>query len=229
MSINNVLVIVAHPDDEILGCGGTLAWHVKNGDNVFVLFLADGEGSRHTAQYNVNNKYSAREKMANNAADIIGIKETSFLRLPDNRMDSIPLLDIVQKIEPYIQQQSPNFIYTHHSGDLNIDHRMTHQAVMTACRPQPNFCVSSILCFEVPSSTEWQSPNSNTPFIPNWFVDISDTLKVKEEALKKYENELHSFPHARSWEAIKSLAKWRGASVGAEAAEAFVLTRHILN
>ena len=171
---------------------------------------------------------SKREAMACRAGTLIGIKDFFFLCLPDNKMDSIDFLDIVQQLEPYLEQIMPDIIYTHHAGDLNIDHRLTHQAVMTACRPQPDFCVSAILCFEIPSSTEWQPPDSNIAFCPNWYVDISDTFDIKTAALKEYASEIRQWPHARSIEAVHSLNRWRGASVGVNAAEAFVLARHIM-
>ena len=224
----NIFAIVAHPDDEVLGCGGTLARHVKNGDFVSVLFLADGEGSRLPIPKEEHAKTSAREAMARKAGGIIGIKDTFFLCLPDNKMDTVPFLDIVQQIEPYVQRVRPKIIYTHHAGDLNIDHRLTHQAVITAYRPQPGSTVSTILCFETPSSTEWQPPDSNIPFCPNWFVDISDTLDIKTAALEEYALEIRQWPHARSIQAVQALAKWRGSSIGVNAAEAFMLARYIM-
>jgi N-acetylglucosamine malate deacetylase 1 len=224
----NIFAIVAHPDDEVLGCGGTLARHAKNGDSVSVLFLADGERSRLSNPKEEHVKVSAREVMARKTGDIIGIEDMFFLCLPDNKMDTVPFLDIVQQIEPYVQSVCPNIIYTHHAGDLNIDHRLAHQAVITACRPQPGSNVSTILCFETLSSTEWQPPDSNTPFCPNWFVDISGTLGIKTAALEEYKSEIRQWPHARSIQAVQALAKWRGSSIGVNAAEAFMLARHIM-
>jgi len=226
---NKVLAVVAHPDDEVLGCGGTLARHAKDGADVNVLILADGVGSRFFNDNTMASKkeVTARENMTLRAAELMGIKKTIFLRLPDNKMDSIPLLDIIREVEDHIKQFCPNIIYTHHSGDVNIDHRLTHEAVITVCRPQPGFNVSTILCFESPSSTEWQPPKSNTPFAPDWFVDISGELDIKRKALKEYSSEVRQWPHTRSEEAVVSLARWRGASVGVAAAEAFVLARHI--
>ena len=118
-------------------------------------------------------------------------------------------------------------VVTHHSGDLNIDHQIIHQAVMVACRPQPDHSVKRILSFEVPSSTEWNSPNVKSVFIPNWFENISDTLKLKIKALEAYGSEMREWPHSRSFKAVKHHACWRGASVGCDAAEAFMLNRFI--
>ena len=142
-------------------------------------------------------------------------------------MDSIDLLDVVKSIEERIKNLKPEMVVTHHEGDLNIDHQITHQSVITACRPQPGQTVKRILAFEVPSSTEWQSPTYNQPFIPNWFEDISDTFELKIKALESYQSEMREWPHARSFRAVKHLARWRGASVGCKAAEAFMLNRFI--
>ena len=143
-------------------------------------------------------------------------------------MDSIDLLDIVQFIEQQINQFTPDMILTHHAGDLNIDHRLVHQAVMTACRPQPGHCVKTILFFEIQSSTEWQTPASAAVFAPNWFVDISDYLNLRTRALEAYSDELRPWPHSRSLQAIEHLARWRGATIGVDVAEAFMLGRNIL-
>ncbi len=216
-----VLILSAHPDDEVLGCGGTIARHAKRGDSVDIVFMADGVASRpgHSEE-----ELRTRNQAAEKARTILGASKIHFLKLPDNKMDSLPLLDIVQPLEALIKTVKPEIIYTHHLGDLNVDHRLTHQAVMTACRPQPAFCVKEIYSFEVMSSTEWQTPGY-MPFTPNVFVDISDFLSVKEEALKAYETEMRNAPHSRSIENLVNLAKYRGASVGVTAAEAFVLIR----
>jgi LmbE family N-acetylglucosaminyl deacetylase len=137
------------------------------------------------------------------------------------------LLDLIKKVEAFIQSVKPDIIYTHHFGDLNVDHRRVNEAVVTACRPMPGNQVQTLLSFEVLSSTEWQTPSANNAFAPNWYVDISDTLDLKKEALGIYSSELRSWPHPRSFEGIQHLAQWRGTCVGLNAAEAFVLGRKI--
>ena len=137
------------------------------------------------------------------------------------------MLRVVQAIEKKVFDIRPNIIYTHHFGDLNIDHQLTHAAVMTACRPQPNFSVKEIYSFEVLSSTEWQSLGIEKAFIPNYYVDITNTIKLKFLALNSYHEELRDYPHSRSLEAVEALAKYRGASVGVPAAEAFKVERII--
>jgi N-acetylglucosamine malate deacetylase 1 len=218
---DNVLVVAAHPDDEVLGCGATVARHTAAGDRVHVLILADGVCARDDDAQAVN----SRAEAARAAAAILGAEPPQLLSLPDNRLDAMPLLDIVRQLEAVVEELRPRVLYTHHAGDLNVDHRIAHQAVMTACRPLPGASCRRILCFEVPSSTGWQAPGHGTDFVPNWYVDVSATLRVKLEALRPYRDELRPWPHARSLEAIEHLAGWRGATVGMYAAEAFVLAR----
>lgn len=218
-----VLVVAAHTDDEALGCGGTIAKHVAQGDTVYAVFLADGVTSRPDS---TSEELEARNAAAASAHTILGIKQSFMLGFPDNRMDSVPLLDIVQKLESVLEEVKPQVIYTHHHGDLNIDHRITHQAVMTACRPQPNFCVKEIYAFEVLSATEWNNPNTQ-PFAPNVFIDISNHLPTKIKALQAYAEEMREAPHSRSFEHVQALAKHRGYTVGMMAAEGFMLVRKI--
>ncbi|MBH11243.1 MAG: GlcNAc-PI de-N-acetylase [Candidatus Marinimicrobia bacterium] len=226
---NNILVVAAHPDDEILGCGGSMAKWKKKGHRVHVLILAEGLTSR--AKIRDRNKHTKELKnlslAAHKAAEIIGVDSIKLLDYPDNRMDSVDLLGIVKTVENVVDKIKPNIVITHHSGDLNIDHRIVHQAVLTASRPQPGCSIKSILSFEVPSGTEWQSPVIGQTFIPNWFEDITETKEIKIAALNEYSSEMREWPHARSLKAVESLIKWRGASVGYEAAEAFMLIRKL--
>lgn len=217
--VDTVLVIAAHADDEVLGCGGTIACHVAKGDNVKIVFMADGVGSRGD-----KSTLLQREKAACDAAEVLGASTPVFLGFPDNKMDSTPLLDIVQKLEAVIKDVKPSIIYTHYAGDLNVDHEITHRAVLTACRPQPDFCVKEIYSFEVLSSTEWNK-SSHGVFDPMMIVDISNSFDRKMAALKKYDMEMRTFPHARSYESVEALATYRGASFGFSKAEAFVVNR----
>jgi N-acetylglucosamine malate deacetylase 1 len=221
----SVAVIAAHPDDEVLGCGGTLARHASLGDIVHILFLADGVTSRGNAD---GSNSEVRLQSAKLAAEILGAQPPSTLALPDNKLDALPLLEIVQGVEAFMADKKPTIVYTHHGGDLNIDHRIAHQSTMTAARPQSGSSVRSIYSFETPSSTEWATPAIGHPFVPNHFVDIGDYLSVKHDALLQYDEEIRTFPHARSVEAVEALQKWRGASVGLHAAEAFICERVII-
>jgi N-acetylglucosamine malate deacetylase 1 len=221
--MKSILIVAAHSDDEALGCGGAIARHKAEGDTVSAVFMADGVSSRIDVCQDELKKRLAAAKQAH---DLLGLDEVHYLSLPDNAMDSVSMLEVVQKLEPIIQKYSPEIIYTHHLGDLNVDHVTTHQAVMTACRPQPGHSVKEILCFEVLSSTEW-STGTNHPFIPNVYADISDFLDTKLDALKAYEIEMRPSPHSRSVKHAEYLARHRGHSVGVEAAEAFMLIRSI--
>lgn len=224
-----VLVLAAHPDDEVLGCGGTMARLAAEGAAVHVGFLADGVSSRWAVGADPSQwqaELATRRAAAQKACAILGSASVSFSDFPDNRLDTVALLDIIKIIESLIESHQPETVLTHHAGDLNVDHRRVHEAVVTACRPQRGHPVATLLTFEVPSSTEWQLPQSGATFAPNWFVDISASLDRKLAALDAYAAELRNWPHPRSRQAVEHLARWRGATIGADAAEAFILGRH---
>lgn len=224
-----ILIVAAHPDDEVLGCGGSIAKWSKFGHEVHILIMAEGitsrEKKRERAAHQEELSYLAQSSQK--ASKILGVQSLKLLEYPDNRMDSVNLLDIIKSIEEHIDKVMPEVVVTHHSGDLNIDHRIVHQAVLTACRPHPGNIVTRILSFEIPSATEWQSPTYRSHFSPNWFEDISDVLELKIKALKAYHSEMREWPHSRSIKGVESLSRWRGASMGYEAAEAFMLLREL--
>ena len=221
--MKSILVVAAHPDDEVLGCGGYIANQVWSGDEVFVTFLSDGVTSR---QGNLGlQEIESRRNAARLASKVLGASDVSFGDFPDNKLDAVPLLEIIKSIEAVVERVRPQIVLTHFGGDLNIDHRIVNQAVLTACRPTVDQVVKQIMFFEVSSSTEWQVPTEGQAFVPNWFEDISQTLELKVKALLMYEHELREWPHPRSVKAIEHLAHWRGASCGVDAAEAFVLGR----
>jgi LmbE family N-acetylglucosaminyl deacetylase len=224
----SVLIVAAHPDDEALGCGGTAARLAGEGADVHVLFLADGVSARAPSKGQAADAgLSQRRDAAMRACGILGTKPPRFQDFPDNRLDTVALLEVIQPIEAKLQECTPDTVFTHHAGDLNIDHRRIHEAVVTACRPQRGSSVRSLLFFEVPSSTEWQPPGSAAAFVPNAFFDISNTLQRKLAALDAYAAEMRPWPHPRSRQAVEHLARWRGATVGMEAAEAFVIGRQL--
>jgi len=218
-----ILVAAAHTDDEALGCGGTIAKHVSQGDRVYAVFMADGVTSRPEAS---EQELSERNAAAREAHRILGIKESYMLGFPDNRMDSVPILEIVQKLEKVLAEVQPQVVYTHHSGDLNVDHRVTHQVVLTACRPVPSASVKQIYAFEVLSATEWNTPGVNS-FTPTVFVDISEYLDTKIRALDAYKLEMREPPHSRSIVNARRLAEFRGNCVGVDVAEAMMALRII--
>lgn len=218
----SVLVVAAHPDDEVLGCGGTMARHVSAGDEVHVLIVAQGVTARENA---TAADLEAHRKAAHRACALLGVTSLRLGDFPDNRLDSADRIDVTRFIEAAVAASSPHVVYTHHWADANIDHRIVNECALVACRPLPGQNVRRVLQFEIPSSTEWGSPAQ--PFIPNWFSGIGKTLELKVAALHEYERELREFPHPRSIEGVTHLARWRGASAGLQAAEAFVLARNV--
>lgn len=216
----NILVVAAHPDDEALGCGGTIARHAREGAAVHVVFMTDGVGARGSSAGD-----RERQAAANAALKLLGAQPPVFLDFPDNQLDTVPFLAVVKKVEEAVSRTNPSIIYTHHSGDLNIDHQITQRAVMTACRPMPGSGVREIYGFEVLSSTEWAAPAQDGPFLPVRFVGIYAFLDQKLEALRCYAHEMREFPHSRSYETVKALAVLRGSNNGLRAAEAFTVLR----
>lgn len=225
----NILVVAAHPDDEVLGCGASMAKWSNAGIEVHIVILSEGATSRDTVRNRDarSEELSALAQAAQTSGRILGTASVQLLDFPDNRMDSIDRLDIIKTVERQIEAVKPEIVITHHAGDVNIDHQLIHQAVVTACRPQPKHTVRRLLAFEVASSTEWQTPGSELAFQPNWFEDVSNTIDLKIKALEAYALEMRPWPHSRSIKAVEHLARWRGASIGTEAAEAFILMREL--
>ncbi len=216
-----ILVIAAHPDDELLGVGATLAAHVRDGDDVFCVILGEGMNSREGAQ---SEELAALHANARTAGAIIGFKEMYFCNVPDNAFDTVSLLSITQRVEKYIAEIKPEVIYTHHGGDLNIDHRLTFQAVLTACRPCNEHAPQILYTFETVSSTEWQSKDAQQ-FKPTSYKNIEATFEIKLRALRCYVSEMREFPHSRSEKGLEVLAQYRGMESGMLLAEAFCLVR----
>ncbi|NQU57184.1 MAG: PIG-L family deacetylase [Rhodospirillales bacterium] len=220
----NVLVVVAHPDDEVLGCGGTIARHAAEGDGVHILIVAEGATSRDAEG---EDDVARLGDCARAAAEVLKAKPPLLSGFPDNRLDSMDRLDVIREIERHVAKIQPDTVYTHHGGDLNIDHRIVHEAVITACRPLPGSSVRRILSFEAVSSTEWATPAIGLPFRPTYHVDISTYLPTKLAALECYGPEMRPFPHPRSTQAVEALARLRGSQVGLMAAEAFQSEREL--
>ncbi len=227
--MKTALVVAAHPDDEVLGCGATVAKMCSQGWVVHHLILAEGVTSRASQRDHLNHfdELESLRKAARQAADSLGVTDVRFSGLPDNRLDSVDLLDVVKIVEERIGALRPTRVFTHHYGDVNVDHRIAHEAVAAAARSVPGHPVKQVVFFEVPSSTEWRMSGSVQSFAPNMFVDVSEHLALKVKALAAYESEMHKFPHPRSVEAVKHLAAWRGATAGLAAAEAFHIGRWI--
>ncbi len=227
--MKKILVVCSHPDDEILGSGGTIVREIKQGSKVYILILGEGITSRGGEQKQMDTELNYLQICTENAHKVLGIHPDDVFEYdyPDNCFDIIPLLDIVKVIENIKDKIKPDVIYTHHHGDLNIDHRITFDAVMTATRPMEGETVKEIYSFEVPSSTEWAAPIPKNYFMPNVFVDIIKTIDIKLKAIKEYKSEIRPFPHPRSLDAIEFIARRWGINVGLEFAEAFTLVRRI--
>jgi len=224
----NVLIVAAHPDDEVLGCGGTCARLAREGHTVSIAILGEGITSRYERREDADpTLLQELHTRSRQVASVLGAKEVCLHGLPDNRFDTLPLLDVVKIVENLIDRLVPTVIYTHHGGDLNIDHAIVHRAVLTATRPVPGHPVRELYAFEVPSSTEWSFQRVEPSFRPNVFVSIADTLDVKLKALSHYQSEICAFPHPRSLEALRIIARRWGTVVGCEAAEAFEVLRVI--
>ena len=225
----NILVVAAHPDDEVLGCGGTMALLAKEGNKVYTLILGEGVTSRDQKRDpgKRNRELKELKKQLQKANKLLGVKKCFVFDFPDNRFDTVALLDIIKTVEKVKKEVKPDIVFTHHHGDLNIDHRITFEAVMTAFRPVTGEKAQEIYSFEIPSSTEWNAPSPAVYFMPNYFVDISEQLPQKKEAMKQYRAELKKYPHPRSLKAIEISARNRGIQTGLEAAEAFEILRSI--
>ena len=233
----NVLIIAAHPDDEILGMGGTISKHTSRNDDVTIIYMATGITARRelsNTKHEINNISKLTQKKwqneveqlrldAKKSAKLLSVKNVKFYDFPDNEMDGIQLLKVVKVIEKEIKEVKPDRIYTNHYSDLNVDHKVVYNAVLTACRPS-NVSVKEILCFEVLSSTEWSYPYN---FSPNYFSNIENHVTKKVNAMKLFKSEIRKFPHPRSPENIRNVAARWGSVCGFKAAEAFEIIRKI--
>ena len=220
-----VLVIVAHPDDESLSMGGTIIKHINRGDDVFVISMTNGISARDNSNIK---EVIQRKNSSIEAASILGFTWGECFDFNDNQMDVYPLLEIVKSIEKAKNKYCPTIVYTHSTADLNVDHRIITNAVLTAFRPQPNEKCREIRLFEIPSATDYGNYSITGTFIPNLFISLSEKqFELKIKALKAYKNELREYPHSRSLESIKFLAKLRGSQVGLNMAEAYEIIRKI--
>jgi len=226
---NKILIIVAHPDDETLGCGGAIARHVRNNDKVFCISFTNGVSARFVDNEN-ENEIKKRKASALKAQKILGFKwlEEYCVDFPDNSLDTVSVLELAKIIEQAKKKIKPDIIYTHSNSDLNVDHRKISEATIVAFRPQPNETWKEIRFFETPSSTEYSDGLNFDDFKPNLFVNIKSTLKKKIMALKAYSGELRNYPHPRSLKGIKILAQYRGVQNGLEYAEAFKVVKKIV-
>lgn len=221
----NILVVVAHGDDEVLGAGGFIAKRTAFGDRVRVVILADGVGAR--SEKDIEESRQRRQAASCKSCQILGAEAPIFHDYLDNRMDLISVLDVAKCVESHIHEFNPSWVLTHHDSDVNVDHKKTHLACQAACRPQLQSPVKRLLFMEVASSTEWRTQGAEAPFFPNWFEDISSHNEQKQQALAAYAEEMREWPHPRSYKGVDALNAWRGATIGVDRAEAFQLGRAI--
>lgn len=216
-----VLVIAAHPDDEIFGVGGTILKHVKKGNQVYICIVTVA----YTPQW-AEDVIKNKRQEALKASKMLGVEKTFFCELPTVKLDTIPQVILNGKISECVNKIKPDIVYTHHKGDINKDHRLVFDATMIAVRPKPNFFVKKVYSYECLSSTEWSATTSDF-FMPNVYENINEYLDKKIEILKCYQTEIKNYPHPLSTEGIRILANRRGLTVGINAAESFMLIRGI--
>jgi len=217
-----ILVIAPHPDDEVLGCGGTITKHNICNDEVSLCIVTKAYPPSW-----IEDEIKERKEEVLKVNQILGIRKTKFLDFPTAKLDTIPKNDLIYSINQVVNELNPEIIYIPHRGDINIDHRIVFDAALVAVRPKPGSVVRKVFTYETLSETEWAAPFIEKAFCPNLYVDISETLETKLKAMSEYKLELKEFPHPRSLEAISALASIRGATVGVKAAEAFMIVREI--
>ena len=221
---DNILIIAPHPDDEVLGGGGIMKKYADADQQVFSLIV-----SRGTPKLYSDEKIQNVREEARNAHHLLGVKETIFLDFPAPELDTISVSEISRAIAQEIKKLSIRIVYLPHRGDIHHDHRIVFNAGLVACRPVGQYSVKEIYTYETLSETEWAAPFGDDAFIPTKFVNITEQMKYKLEAMKCFKSQVRTFPNSRSLETIEALAKYRGATVGFERAEAFMLIRNIEN
>ena len=223
---SKVLILVAHSDDESFGCGGFIKKLKNKKNKIYAISFTDGVGSRN--KKNIS-KVKRRKEASNKAAKILGFQWTAQFDFPDNQLDKVSMLEIVKIIEKFKNKIKPDVVLTHNFSDLNIDHRIVAEEALTAFRPEPKQKLKKFITFEVPSATDYRMLRNKKNFTPNFFVDISKTMKIKIKAIKAYREEIKPSPHSRSLNGIKNLNKLRGNQSGLAHAEAFEIIREISN
>ena len=225
--MEKILVIAAHPDDEVLGLGGTIAKKVAQGAEVALLIVTDGSTSQYASSENLGEIIENKKKETADCAGLLGISKIYYGNLPDMKLDAVSHTEINAVIEKVVDDFCPTVIYTHFRGDVNRDHTCVYESTLVSSRPVPGQCVKKIFMYSVPSSTEWNAQFCDTAFVPNWYEDISDYAEVKYNAFSCYRTEMRQYPHPRSVEYLRAADKIEGLKVGLSVAESFVLVRCI--
>lgn len=222
-----ILVIAAHPDDEVYGMGGTIARLSAEGNEVHVLIVTDGCTAQYAGQANLPEIVAQKHREALEANEILGVKKVHFGTFPDMKLDTVPHVDLNRLIEDAVNAIQPEAVYTHFYGDVNLDHQMVYRSALVAVRPISGQCVKELYCYQTPSSTEWSPQLAQTAFLPNVMVDISDFETAKEQALLAYQTEVRVYPHPRSPQYVRETDRARGLQWGLGSSEAFMLLRKI--
>lgn len=226
--MKKILVIAAHPDDEVLGMGGTIAKLVKEGKVVDVLIVTDGSSSQYRDSGQLAEIIEAKKKETRNCANMLGVRDIYYGGLPDMKLDCTPHIDINQAIEKVIDKVQPDTVFTHFWGDVNMDHQNVYKSTLVTVRPVLGQVVRNLYCYRVPSSTEWTPNKDDTMFMPNYFVDIEQYAEQKYKAFACYSTELRDYPHPRSVQYLRESDKAAGLRVGMLAAEEFVMLRKLV-
>lgn len=226
MQNQKVLIIAAHPDDEVLGAGGTIAKYAANGAEVRLLIVTDGSTAQYRADANLARILVEKKQETQRAAEILGIRQVLYGGLPDMKLDMTAHIQVNQVIEQVLDDFRPEVVFTQFYGDVNLDHQCVHRSTLVACRPVEGQCVKEVYSYYVPSATDWNAPTSANVFLPNVFVDISGSYAEKKyAAMGCYATELRDYPHPRSIEALRVLDQANGVHVGLKAAECFMAHR----
>jgi LmbE family N-acetylglucosaminyl deacetylase len=221
--VSSVLIVAPHPDDEVLGCGGVIGRHVASGDDVYVVIVSKGVAD----EFSPDLVEQARQE-ATMANKVLGTKRVFLLDFPAPRLDAVPTSSLAAALKNVVVNVQATTVYLPHHGDIHGDHKAVYWATLVATRPNGDFFPARLLCYETLSETEWGAPIPSDVFAPTVFVDVSQYLGVKLEAMKCYRSQLAPSPKARSLASIEALARVRGSTIGVTAAEAFSLIREVL-
>ena len=226
--MERVLVIAAHPDDEVLGMGGTIAKYAEQGAEIALLIVTDGSTSQYKDDPNLEKIIEEKKAETKACANVLGIKHIFYGNLPDMKLDVTPHVEVNRVIEGVIDEFQPSIVFTHFVGDVNKDHQCVYASTLVACRPVSEQCVKKLFLYAVPSSTEWNVQTASTAFLPNWYEDISGAYAEKKyKGLECYTTELRDYPHPRSVQYLRTADTAEGNRVGLLAAESFILLRNV--